>query len=151
MSKEDCISHFDGRIDFSTICRYHVLLLGNVEELLQKLDPICFTNQQVDCSFTLFKYEFNGNIVAQGGQVFENVRRSICLNQRNSGGEGIPGIAKKRNLKKKYRKHFSSSFQNAKLKETGRSVFAEGTKQVEKTKYQREKNKKGRLFPRRLW
>ena len=32
----------DGRMSFLPNCRYHIILIGNIEVLLQKLDALCF-------------------------------------------------------------------------------------------------------------
>ena len=45
----------------------------------------------------------------------------------------MPSIAKKRLLRKKYKKHLFSSFQKTKSTQTGRSVFAERIEKVKKT------------------
>ena len=50
----------------------------------------------------------------------------------------MPSIAKKRFLRKKYRKHLLSSFQLAKSTQTGGSVFAERIEQAKLTKYEFE-------------
>ena len=91
---------------FLPSCKYHRLLLGNVEELLKKLDTFCFTYQHVDCLFTLFKYRFSGKIFAKRGQVFDNLQRAVDFNQRNKRVDRMPSIAKKRLLRKKYKKTF---------------------------------------------
>ena len=44
-------------------CKSHIILLGETEELLHKLDTFCFTYQRVDCLYTLFKYRFNRKIL----------------------------------------------------------------------------------------
>ena len=58
--KDYCIAHHDDNTCFLPSCKYHILVHGNVEELLKKLDKICFTYQHVDCLYTLFKYRFSG-------------------------------------------------------------------------------------------
>ena len=68
-----CIAHHDDKTCFLPVCKYHIILLGNVEEFLKKLDTFCFTYQHVDCLFTKFKYRFSGNVFAKSGQVFDNV------------------------------------------------------------------------------
>ena len=115
---------------------YHILLHGNVEDLLKKLDTFCFTYQHVDCLYTLFKYQFSGKVIAKRGQVFDNVRRAVDFNQRNQEVYGMPSIAKKRLLRKKYKKHLFSSFQKTKSTQTGGSVFAERIEKVTKTKFE---------------
>ena len=51
--KDYCIAHHDDKTCFLPACKYHILLLGNVEELLKKLDTFWFTYQHVDCLYTL--------------------------------------------------------------------------------------------------
>ena len=53
--KDYCIAHHNEKTCFLPACKYHIALLGNVQELLEKLDTLCFTYQQVDCLYTLFK------------------------------------------------------------------------------------------------
>ena len=62
-----CIARQDDEMWFMPNCRYHIILIGNIEELLQKLDGFCFIYQHVDCLYTLFKYRFSGKIVLKSG------------------------------------------------------------------------------------
>ena len=50
----------------------------------------------------------------------------------------MQSIAKKRFLRKKYKKHFFSSFQKTKTTQTSGSVFAERIEKVKKTKFELE-------------
>ena len=134
--KEYCIAHHNEKTCFLPSCKYHVILLGNVEELLKKLDTFCFTYQHVDCLYTLFKYRFSGKVIAKSGQVFDNVQRAIDFNQRNKGVDRMPSIAKKKLLRKKYKKHLFSSFQKTKTTQTSGSVFAERIEKDKKTKFE---------------
>ena len=111
--KDYCIAHHNDKRCFLPACKYHILL-AIVQELLRKLDTFCFTYQHVDCLYTLFKYQFSGKVFAKSGQVFENVQRAVDFHQRNKGVDRMPSVAKKRLLRKKYKKHFFSSFQKAK-------------------------------------
>jgi len=74
---------------------------------------------------------FSGKIVAKIEQMFDNVQRAVYFNQRTKGVDRLPSIAKKRILRKKYRKHLLSSFQKTKSTQTSESVFA---KKIEQTK-----------------
>ena len=132
------IAHRDDKTCFLPSCKYHILLLGNAEELLKKLDTFCFTYQHVDCLYRLFKYRFRGKIIAKSGQVFDNVQRAVDFNQRNKGMDRMPSIAKKRLLRKKYEKHLFTSFQKTKTTQTSGSVFAERIEKVKKTKFEME-------------
>ena len=136
VSKDYCIAHHDDKTCFLPSCKYHILLHGNVEELLKKLDTFCFTYQHVDCLYTLFKYRFSGKVIAKSGQVFDNVQRAVDFNHRNKGVDRMPSIAKKRLLRKKYKKHLFSSFQKTKTTQTSGSVFAERIEKVKKTKFE---------------
>ena len=63
VSKEYCIARYDDKMCFLHSCRYHIILVGNIKELLQKLDAFCFNYQHVDCLYTLFKYRFSDKVV----------------------------------------------------------------------------------------
>ena len=136
--KDYCIAHHDDKTCFLPSCKYHIVLLGNVQELLKKLDSFCFTYQHVDCLYTLFKYRFSGKVIAKSGQVFDNVQRAVEFNHRNKGVDRMPSIAKKRLLRKKNKKHLFSSFQKTKATQTSGSVFAERIEKVKKTKFEFE-------------
>ena len=130
------IAHHDDKTCFLPSCKYHILLLGNVRDLLKRLDTFCFTYQHVDCLYTLFKYRFSGKVIAKSGQVYDNVQRAVDFNHRNKGVDRMPSIAKKRLLRKRYKKHLFSSFQKTKSTQTGGSVFAERIEKVKKTKFE---------------
>ena len=147
VSKEHCIARHDDKLCFLPNCRYHIILIGNIKELLQKLDAFCINYQHVDCLYTLFKYSFIGKIVIKSGQVFDNLQRAVLFNQQNRGVERMPSIAKKRLPRKKYKKHLLSSFQKAKSMQTSGSVFAEKIEQVTKTKFEIEMIKIVECFP----
>ena len=115
--------------------RYHINIIGNIKESLQKLDAFCFNYQHVDCLYTLFKYRFSGKIVVKSGQLFDLLQRVVHFNQQNRGVDRMPSIAK-RFLTKKYKKHFLSSFQKTKSTQTSGSVFADRIEQVKKTKFE---------------
>ena len=102
--KDYCIAHHDDKMCFLPSCKYHILLHGNVEELLKKLDTFCFTYQHVDCLYTLFKYRFSGKVIAKSGQVFDNVQRAVDFDHRNKGVNRMPSIAKKETLEEKVQK-----------------------------------------------
>ena len=111
---------------------------GNIKALLQNLDAFCFNYQHVDCLYTIFKYRFIGKNVIKSGQVFDKLQSAVHFNQQNRGVERMPSIAKKRLLRKKYKKHLLSSFQKTKLTQINGSVFADRIEQVKKTKIELE-------------
>ena len=138
MSKEYCIARHADKMCFLPNCRYHIILIGIIKEMLQKLDAFCFNYQHVDWLYTFFKYRFCGKIVIKSGQLFDNLLRAVHFNQQNRGVEGIPSIAKKRLSKKKYKKQFLSSIQKTKSTQTSGSVFGDSIGQVKTTKFELE-------------
>ena len=128
-------------------CRYHINLIGNIKEFLQKLDALCFNYPQVECMYTIFKYRFRGKIVVRSGQLFVNLLIAIHFNQQDSGVDRMPSIAKRRLLRVKYEKHLFSCFQKTKPTQTNRSVFADRIKQVKKTTFEMELTKIVDCFP----
>ena len=136
--KEYCIARHDDKMCFLPNCRYHIILIGNIKDLLQKLDAFCFNYQHVDCLYTLFKYRFSAKTVVKSGQLFDNLQRAVHFNQQNRGVDRMSGIAKKRLLWKKYKKHLFSSFQKTKLTQISGAVFAERIEQVKKTNFEIE-------------
>ena len=128
-------------------CKYHIILLGNVKELLQKLDTFCFTYQHVDCLYTLFKYRFSGKAIAKRGQKFDNVQWAVDFNHRNKKVDRLPSIAKKKLLRKKFKKHFFSSFQKTRTTQTRSLLFAERIEKVQKTYFELELIKIVDCFP----
>ena len=138
MSTEHCIARHDDKMCFLPNCSYHIILIGNIKELLQKLDAFRFNYQHVDCLCTLSKYRFLVKIVNKSGQLFDKLQRAVHFNQQNRGVDRMPSIAKKRLLRKKYKKHLLSSFQKSKSTQTSGSVFADRIEQFKKTEFELE-------------
>ena len=101
VSKEYCKARHDGNMYFLPKCRYHIILIGDNKESVQKLDAFCFNNQHVHCLYELFKYLFIGKIVLKSGQLFDKRQRAFHSNPQNKRVDRMPSIAKKRLLKKK--------------------------------------------------
>ena len=110
VSKENSIARHDDKMCFLPNCRYHIILIGNILELLEQLDAFCFNYQHVDCLYTLFKYRFSGKIVVKSGKRFDNVQRAVHFNLQNRGVNRVPSIAEKRVLRRKYKKTFVDLF-----------------------------------------
>ena len=136
--KDYCVAHHNDKTCFLPACEYHSVLLGDIQELPKKLDAFCFTYQHVDCLYTLFNYRFSGKVIAKSGQVFDNVQRAVDFNHRNKGVDRMLSTAKKRLLRKKYKKHLFSSFQKTKTTQTSGSVFVKRIEKVKKTEYEFE-------------
>ena len=138
VSKEYFIARHDDKMCLLPNCRYHILPIGYIKELLQKFDAFCFNYQHVDCLYTLQKYRFSAKIVVKSGQLFDNLQRAVDFNQQSRGVDRMPSIAKKRLLRWNYTKQLLSSSQKAKPTQTSGSVSADWTEQVKKTKFELE-------------
>ena len=108
--------------------------------MLQKMDAFCFYYQHVDFLYILFKYRFSGKIV-KSGQLFDNVQTAVHFSHQHRGVEKMPGIVKKRLMRKKYKKQLLSSFQKTKSTQTSGSVFADRIEHVKKTEFELELTK----------
>ena len=135
--KDYCIAHHDNNTCFLPARKYHVILLGNVEKLLKKLDTFCYIYQHVDFLYTLFKYRFSGKVIAKCVQMFDNVQRPVDFNQRNKGVDRVPSNAKK-TLEEKSQKHTFSSFQKTKTTQIIGSLFAERIEKYKETEFELE-------------
>ena len=102
------------------------------------MDHFCFNCQHADCLYTLFKYRFIVKYIVNSGQLFDNLQWLVHFNQQNRGGDRMPSMANNRLLRKKYKKHFWSSFQKTKSTQTSGSVFADRIEQGKKTKFELE-------------
>ena len=108
--KDYCIAHHDDRTCFLPACKYHIILLRIVEELLKKLDTFYFAYQYVNCLYTLCKCRFSGKVIAKSVQVFDNVQRAVEFNQRNKGVDRMPSLAKKGSCGKSTKSIHSAPF-----------------------------------------
>ena len=110
-----CIAHHDDKTCFLPASIYNIILIGEIEEFLHKLDTLCFTYQHMDCLYTLFRYRFSGKIFAKKGNVSDNVQRAVSCNQRNRGVDKTPNVAKKRLLGRKIKQHFMSALRKKQI------------------------------------
>ena len=58
------------KVCFLPNCRYHLLLKGDIEDLLQKVDAFCREYQDVGWLYTILKYRFIDKFVVKSGQLF---------------------------------------------------------------------------------
>ena len=112
--KEYCIARHDENMCFLLNCRYHNIPIEDIKLLLRKLDAFCFNYQQVDCLFTLFKYQLRGGTVVKSGQLIDNLQRAVHFNQQNRGVDRMPSIAKKGIMMKSSKSIYSAPFKRQK-------------------------------------
>ena len=117
---------------------YRNKLLGDTDELLQKLNAFYSTYQYLDCLYILFEYQLSPKTVAGKGHVFHNVRRAVYFNKNNGEVNKLSSLTKKAMVIKKYKMHFLRSFQKKKPTQTARSVFAKRIEVIKKTNFEME-------------
>ena len=132
-----CVAFHNDKTCSVSFCKFHIILLGIVHELLKKLDTFCFTYQHVDCLHRFFKYRFSGKWIAKSGQVFDNLQRAVDFIHRNKRVERMPSIAKN----SKFKTHLFSSFQKTKERRLVDQCLPKEFRKVEKTKFQLELTK----------
>ena len=139
--RDYCVASQYPAFCFLKNCKFHLLLITDkdLDDLLVKLDRVCFTYQHVDCFYTLFKFRFSGNVLEKNGKIFGSVERAVSFNKLNKGVDKMPSIAKKRILRKKFKKHMLTSVQRSIPVQTTGSVFVERVESVRrKTKFELE-------------
>ena len=137
----NCISAHDPAFCFLKNCNFHLLLIAdeNLIDLLVKLDCVCFTYQNFDCFYILFKFRFSGNVLKKNGEKFHSVERAVSYNKLNRGVDTMPSIAKKRLLRNKFKKHMLASAQRSISVQTTALVFVERLESVtRKTEFELE-------------
>ena len=133
--KDYCIALHNEKTCFLPSCKYHIVLLGNVQELLKKLDTFCFTYQHVDCLYTLFKYRFSGKIIAKSGPVLITCNEQLTLITETREWTECQAL-QKRDSWGKSTKNICSVLSKDKATQTSGSVFAERIEKVKKTKFE---------------
>ena len=83
--KDYCIAHHNEKTCFLPACKYHFVLLGNVQELLKKLDTFCFTYQHVDCLYTLFKYRSSRKLLQRVDRCLITCNAQLTLGTETRG------------------------------------------------------------------
>ena len=91
--KDYCVAHHGDTTCSLPVCKYHILLFGENEDMLPNLDKFCFSYQHLNCFYTLFMYRFSRKIIAKSGNVFDNVQTAIQFKQRNRGVDTMPSFS----------------------------------------------------------
>ena len=120
-------------------CKFHILLIGSsFDQILQRLGNFHFTYQIIDCLYTLYKYRFYSNVISSTGEVFNQLDRAVHHNLKWKGAEKMPSVAKKRLLRKKFKRHYLCSNQKLASTQTIGSVFLERVCKVQNSKYEHD-------------
>ena len=118
-------------------CKFHLVLIGSsLDQILQRLDKYHFTYQIVDCIYTLYKYRFYFNIISSRDEVFNQLNRAVEHNLKCRIPEKLPSVAKKRLLRKKFKRHYLSSAQKLASTQTLGSAFLERIRKIQNSKYE---------------
>ena len=138
MCKQYCIARHDEKMCFLPSCRYHIILIGNIKELLQKMDAFCFNYQHVDYLYTLFKYRFSGKMLSRVDSFLIICRGQFISSTKVDDWPECLASEEETLEEKLQKKTFDSSFQKTKSTEISGSLFADGIEQIEKNKIQSE-------------
>ena len=125
VTKNFCVSTHNSYCSLEN-CEFHILLIGSsFDQILQRLGNFHFTYQIIDCLYTLYKHRFYSNFISSTGEIFNQIERTVHHNFKQKGAEKIPCVAKKRLLRKKFKRHYLCSNQKLASKQTIGSAFLE--------------------------
>ena len=79
MSKDYCIARHDDEMCLLPSCRYLILHISEIEELLQKLDAFCFNYQHVHCTVCVH-FSSTDSVT----KLFSRADNSLILSRGNS-------------------------------------------------------------------
>ena len=132
--KDYCIAHHDDKTCFLPACKYHIILLGNVEELLKIhfASPINTWTVCIRCS----SIDSVGRLLQRVDKCLITYNAQLTSIKETRVWTECRVLQKKRLLRKEYKKHLLSSFQKTKSTQTSGSVFAERIEKVKKTKFE---------------
>ena len=133
VSKKCCIAHHKAQTWFFSNCRCHALTQGNVEDLLQKLDPLCSQINTRTASLHSSMFGSVERLLSRAAKCSIKSKNQSALFEETEMWTECP-VSGKRNSWGKSGKLFLNSFQRAKLTQTSGSVFGKGTEQVKKSK-----------------
>ena len=118
-------------------CKFHLVLIGSsLDQILQRLDKYHFFYQIVDCIYTLYKYRFYSNFMLSRGEVFNQLNRAVEHNLNCRIPQKLPSVAKKRLLRKQFKRHYLSSAQKLASTQTLRSASLKRIRKVQNSKYE---------------
>ena len=92
VSESHSIVQHKGNMYFLLKCRFHLVIPGDIEKLLQKMNAFCFTTHNLDCFYTVLNYCFSSKYVARSRQLIDNVQMAFYFNQENRAEERMPSI-----------------------------------------------------------
>ena len=120
-------------------CKFHILLIGSsFDQILQRLGNFHFTYQIIDCLHTLYKNRFYSNVISSADEVFNQLNRAVHHNLKWKGAEKMPSVAKKRLLRKKFKRHYLCCNQKLASTQTIDSAFLERVRKVQNSKYKHD-------------
>ena len=123
VTQDYCVSNHSSFCSVEN-CKFHLVLVGSsLDQILQRLDKNHFTYHIVDCIYTLYKYRFFSKIISSRGEVFNQLNQAVEHNMKCRIPEKLPSVAKKRLLRKKFKRHYLSSAQKLASTQTFGSAF----------------------------
>ena len=136
VTQDYCVSTHNSLCSLEN-CKFHLVLIGiSLSQIFQRLDKYVYIYQEIDCLYTLFKHRFYSSIVTSSGEVFNQLRRAVQHNLRWRGAEKMPSIAKKRLIRKKFKRHYLCSNQKLASTQTLASAFLDRIRKIQNSKYE---------------
>ena len=100
-TEEYAVSQHDSTFCRYDDCKYHVILIGDVEKILQQLQSHRFHYLWGDCFYAICKFLiFNGKQVIRVGGVIDEVHQAIRYNRMHPHMESQPSIIRKKLIRK---------------------------------------------------
>ena len=128
VSKEYRSAHDNDKMRFLPNCRYHIILLGDIEEMLEKLDAFRISFRHVDCLY-FSCIDPVKNCCREWTTLWKRAQGSSFRSTKQKSGQDAQHPEKKL-LRKKYRKHLLSCFHKTKPTQTSRLVYADRIEKV---------------------
>ena len=118
-------------------CKFHLVLIRmSLSQMFQRFDKYVYIYQEIDRLYTLFKHRFYFSFVTSSGELFNQHSWAIQHNSRWKGAKKMPSIAKKRLIRKKFKKHYLCSDQKLVSTQTLGSAFLERIPKIQNSKYE---------------
>ena len=95
VSKDHCFAQHVDKMCFLPNGRYHIKLKGVIEDVLQKMDAFCFTYQNVDYLYRLWKYRFSDKVLPTVEKCLRMYREQLVLINEAKDWTECPALGKR--------------------------------------------------------
>ena len=118
-------------------CNFHLVLVGtSLSQILQRLDKYIYIYHETDRLYTLFKHRFYSCFVTSSGEIFNQLSGTVQHNLRSKGAKKMPSIAKKRQIRKMFKRHYFCSNQKLASTKILGSAFLDRIRKAQNSKHE---------------